>query len=244
MILQVENVSKYFGGIRALDNVSFTVDDGELSSIIGPNGAGKSTLFNVLTGYLKEDSGKVIFRDEDITKLPPYTICKKGIGRSFQLLNLFPRLTVYKSVQTAILTGRGPCLNLIQPAKHMVRDETEEILESVGLVDKANELTSELPYGEQKQLEVGIALASQPQLLLLDEPTAGLTAEDTRSMVNLIQRLTKERGLTALVIEHKMDVVFSISEKIRVLHEGRLIFEGVPEDARRSDEVQRVYLGE
>lgn len=244
MILQVENVSKYFGGIKAVDNVSFAVEEGELSSIIGPNGAGKSTLFNVLTGIIEKDSGRVIFKSEDVTQLAPYEICRKGIGRTFQLLNIFQQLPVYQNIQIAILAGQGLTLNFLQPAKNMVKSETEEILESIGLTHKSNSIVSEISHGEQRRLEIGIALASYPTLVFLDEPTAGLGIEETRAMVNLIHQLAEGRGLTMVVVEHKMDVVFSISQKIRVLHEGRLIFEGLPEDARRSDDVRRVYLGE
>jgi len=244
MILNVEKVSKDFGGIRALNNVSFTLEKGELSSIIGPNGAGKTTLFNVLTGHLEKSSGRVIFKDEDISELQPYEIVRKGIGRSFQLLNLFQRMTVFENIQTAILAGRGLINNLLMPAKKMVRDETEQLLERIGLTEKANENASDLSHGDQRRLELGIALANKPELVFLDEPCAGLIIEETKIMMNLIQKLAKEEKLSVLVVEHKMDVVFSISEKIRVLYEGELIFEGIPEEVRKSEIVQRVYLGE
>jgi branched-chain amino acid transport system ATP-binding protein len=244
MILQIQNVSKSFGGIRAVDDVSFTVEERELSSIIGPNGAGKSTLFNLLTGYHTKDEGKVIFRDEDISELPPYEICKRKIGRSFQIVSLFQRLSVFDNVQTAILAGRGQTLTFFRPAKSLMRDITEDILESIGLAEKATELASDLSHGEQRRLELGIALANRPELVFLDEPCAGLTAAETKTMMNLIRGLAEERALTVLLVEHKMDVVFSISEKFRVLYQGRIIFEGVPEEVKRSEEVLRVYLGE
>ena len=244
MILQIENVSKSFGGIKAVDNVSFVVEERELSSIIGPNGAGKSTLFNLMTGYHMKDEGKVIFRDEDISRLPPYEICKRRIGRSFQIVSLFQRLSVFENVQTAILTGRGRGLKFIRPAMSMMRDNTEEILGSIGLAEKASVLASDLSHGEQRRLELGITLANRPKLVFLDEPCAGLTAEETKIMINLIQKLAEEWALTVLLVEHKMDVVFSISERIRVLYQGRIIFEGVPDKVRRSEEVLKVYLGE
>ena len=244
MMLQVENLSKHFGGVRAVDNVSFSLAEGELSSIIGPNGAGKSTLFNALTGYLTKDRGRVIFRGEDISALPSHEICRKRIGRSFQLINVFKRMSVFENIQTAILAGRPGRLSFIRPAKSMVRKETEDILENVGLAGKESMLASDLSYGGQRQLELGITLANKPELIFLDEPCAGLAVEETKSMVKLIQRLAKEQGLTVLLVEHKMDVVFSISQKIRVLYEGRLIFEGIPEEVRRSEEVLRIYLGE
>lgn len=244
MILNVEKVSKDFEGIRALNNVSFSLETGELSSIIGPNGAGKTTLFNVLTGLLKKSSGRVIFKDEDISELQPYEIVRRGIGRSFQLLNLFQRMTVFENVQTAMLAGRGLINNLLTPAQKMVRGETEELLERIGLAEKANENASDLSHGDQRRLELGIALANKPELVFLDKPCAGLTVEETKIMMNLIQKLGKEEKLSVLVVEHKMDVVFSISEKIRVLYEGELIFEGIPEEVKKSEIVQRVYLGE
>jgi len=244
MMLQVENLSKHFGGVKAVDNVSFSLAEGELSAIIGPNGAGKSTLFNVLTGHLPKDAGRVIFRGKDISTLPPYEICRKRIGRSFQVINLFKRMTVFENIQTAILAGRPGGLSFIRPAKSMVRKETEEILENVGLTGKESILASDLSHGGQRQLELGIALANKPELVFLDEPCAGLAVEETKNMVKLVQRLAKEQGLTVLLVEHKMDVVFSISQKIRVLYEGRLIFEGIPEEVRKSEEVLRIYLGE
>lgn len=244
MILQIENVSKSFGGIKAVDDVSFVVKERELSSIIGPNGAGKSTLFNLMTGYHTKDEGKVIFRDEDISRLPPYEICKRRIGRSFQIVSLFQRLSVFENVQTAILAGRGQSLKFLRPAKSLMRDIAEDILESIGLAEKASVLASDLSHGEQRKLELGIALANRPELVFLDEPCAGLTSEETKIMINLIRSLAEERALTVLLVEHKMDVVFSISEKVRVLYQGRIIFEGVPEEVRKSEEVLRVYLGE
>jgi len=244
MILTVEKVTKDFGGMRAVDNVSFTLEQGEISSIIGPNGAGKTTLFNVLTGHLEKTSGRVVFKGEDISRLPSHKIVKRRIGRSFQLLNLFQRMTVFENVQTAMLAGRGLALNVIRPARHMLRDETEELLGRIGLSRKAGEIAGDLAHGEQRRLELGIALANTPELVFLDEPCAGLTAEETRSMVDLIRELASQQKLTVLIVEHKMEMVFSISEKIRVLYEGRLIFEGPPEEVRKSEIVQRVYLGE
>lgn len=244
MILNVEKVSKDFGGMRAVDGVSFALEQGEISSIIGPNGAGKTTLFNVLTGQLEKTSGKVIFKGEDISKLPPYQIVKRRIGRSFQLLNIFQRMTVYENIQTAMLAGRGLILNMVKPAKHQLRDEAEELLGRIGLSRKATEIAGDLSHGEQRRLELGIALANRPELVFLDEPCAGLTSEETRSMVQLIRELAGQQELTVLIVEHKMEMVFSISKKIRVLYEGRLIFEGHPEEVRRSEIVQRVYLGE
>jgi branched-chain amino acid transport system ATP-binding protein len=176
--------------------------------------------------------------------LPPHQICKKRIGRSFQVINLFKRMTVFENIQTAVLAGRPGGLSFIRPAKSMLRKETEEILENVGLTGKESILASDLSHGGQRQLELGIALANKPELIFLDEPCAGLAVEETKGMVKLVQRLAKEQGLTVLLVEHKMDVVFSISQKIRVFYEGRIIFEGIPEEVRKSEEVLRIYLGE
>jgi branched-chain amino acid transport system ATP-binding protein len=244
MILEVENLSKSFGGIKAVDRVGFRVRKGEFSSIIGPNGAGKSTLFHLLTGLVKKDSGRVRFKGEDISDLPPYKICLKGVGRSFQLVNLFQRMSVFDNIQTAIIAGRGKSLGFIKPAAAMMREDAEGIIEGIGLFDKRKALAADLSHGEQRRLELGIALSNSPELVFLDEPCAGLTVEETKTMVNLILKLAKERELTVILVEHKMGVVFSVSEIIRVLHEGRLIFEGTPDEVKRSDEVLKVYLGE
>jgi branched-chain amino acid transport system ATP-binding protein len=244
MLLQIENLHKKFGGISAINGVSFGVEKGELSSIIGPNGAGKSTLFNLLTGYLPKDSGKVIFKGEEISNLPPYEICKRKIGRSFQLVSLFQRLPVFDNIRIAILAGKGLMLDFFKPARKMVREETERLLESIGLATKALTSAADLAHGEQRRLELGIALANKPELLFLDEPCSGLTVEESNIMIELIRKLAAEQELTVLLVEHKMDMVFSISRKIRVLHEGRLIFEGGPQEVKSSEIVQKVYLGE
>jgi branched-chain amino acid transport system ATP-binding protein len=244
MLLQIENLHKKFGGISAINGVSFGVEKGELSSIIGPNGAGKSTLFNLLTGFLPKDSGKVIFKGEEISNLPPYEICKRKIGRSFQLVSLFQRLPVFDNIRIAILAGKGLMLDFFKPARKMVREETERLLESIGLASKALTSAADLAHGEQRRLELGIALANKPELLFLDEPCSGLTVEESNIMIELIRKLAAEQELTVLLVEHKMDMVFSISRKIRVLHEGRLIFEGGPQEVKSSEIVQKVYLGE
>lgn len=235
---------KTFDGFVAVNDVSFMIEEGQLCSIIGPNGAGKSTLFNLITGHLKADKGRVVFKGEDTTGLSPHKICNKGIGRSFQLTHIFPRLTVFQNVQSAVLSHQKRSLELFSDVKGLARDETLAILESVGLVDKAEMLGGNLAHGDQKQLELGIVLALEPELLLLDEPTSGMSLQETVSAIHLIERITREHGLTLLFTEHDMDVVFSISEKIIVLHQGVVIAEGRPEEVRANDEVQRVYLGE
>ena len=244
MILGVEKVRTSFDGFVAINGVSFSLRKGQICSIIGPNGAGKTTLFNLITGHLPIDEGKLIFKDQDITNRRPYQICRLGIGRSFQRTNIFPRLTVYQNIQAAVLVHRGRSFTFFRPVDSFFQKETEEILGRVGLKEYAETVSGSLSYGFQKQLELGIALASEPELLLLDEPTAGMSAQETHQTMELIGKITREKGLTLLFTEHDMEVVFSISQRIMVLHQGRLIAGGTPEEVRRSPEVQKVYLGE
>jgi branched-chain amino acid transport system ATP-binding protein len=244
MMLSVERVKKSFDGFVAVNGVSFSVKKGELCSIIGPNGAGKTTLFNLITGHLSVDEGRLIFKDIDITHMPPHRICRLGMGRSFQRTNIFPRLTVFQNIQAAVLAHRGESFNFFNPVEPFFRHETLAILERVGLQDYGDTVSGSLSYGFQKQLELGITLAIEPELLLLDEPTAGMSAKETHQTIELIGRITREEGLTLLFTEHDMEVVFSISERIMVLHQGRLIAEGLPEEVRHNPDVQRVYLGE
>ncbi len=244
MILGVERVKKSFDGFVAINGVSFSIPKGEICSIIGPNGAGKTTLFNLITGHLPIDEGRLTFKDLDITNRPPHQICRLGVGRSFQRTNIFPRLTVFQNIQAAVLVHRGKSFTFFRPVESFFQGETEEILRRVGLIEYAQTVSGALSYGFQKQLELGIALASEPELLLLDEPTAGMSAQETHQTMELIGKITREKGLTLLFTEHDMQVVFSISRRIMVLHQGRLIAEGSPEEVRRNPEVQKVYLGE
>ena len=243
-MLDVQDLRKSFDGFQAVGGVSFTVPRGSISAIIGPNGAGKTTLFNLITGHVQPDRGRVVFRDRDITGIAPHDLCRMGMGRSFQRTNIFPRLTVYQNIQAAFLCHRGRGWNLFTHVESLYRQETEALLESVGLLDKAGEVSGFLSHGNQKQLELGLALALEPEILLLDEPTAGMSATETRDSIRLIERITRERGLTLLFTEHDMEVVFSISHRITVLHQGRVIADGAPDDVRRDPEVRRVYLGD
>ena len=244
MLLRVESVTKSFGGFLAVQDVSLTVEPGQLACIIGPNGAGKSTLFNLITGHLIPTRGRIFFRDREITGMPPHKICQLGMGRSFQRTNIFPRLSVFENVQVAVLTHKKRSLNLSTPARRLAQPETYALLEQVGLADEAQSVAGTLAYGFQTQLELGIALASEPQLLLLDEPTAGMSPQETASTIALIGTIARERGLTLLFTEHDMDVVFTIAQKITVVHQGRVLAEGMPDQVRRNPEVQQVYLGE
>lgn len=244
MILKVEGITKSFDGLMAVNEVSFQIEEGELSSIIGPNGAGKTTVFNLLTGHLRLDAGRILFKEKEINDLSPYKICKKGIGRSFQRTNIFPRLSVFDNVHVAVISWRGKSSSIFLRAHKIFREEADEILESVGLFDKKEMTAGLLAHGDQRRLEIGIALGSHPELLLLDEPTAGMSPEETCRAVELIQTLASKRGLTILFIEHDMSVVFDISKRILVMHQGRIIAEGLPEKIRADEEVQKIYLAE
>ena len=242
-MLEISGVAKAFGGFQALIGVSLRVEPGEIAAIIGPNGAGKSTLFNVITGHLVPDAGCINFKGRDITGLPPHAICRLGLARSFQRTNIFPRLSVFDNVQVAILSHEGRAQEMWSRARDLGRERTMAILEDVGLAGRAAEASGSLSYGDQKQLELGIALALEPEMLLLDEPTAGMSPQETRSSMALVARIARDRRLTLLFTEHDMGVVFSVAQRIRVLHQGRIIAEGAPDEVRRNDEVKRVYLG-
>jgi branched-chain amino acid transport system ATP-binding protein len=243
-VLEVSNLRKTFDGFTAIDGVSLRMAERQIVAIIGPNGAGKSTFFNLVTGHLHPDVGEVSFVGKTITGGAPHDIVRLGIGRSFQRINIFPKLTVFQNVQAAIIAHKGYGMRLWGRSSDLFRDETMALLESIGLGKIADETSAELSYGAQKQIELGIALASEPKLLLLDEPTAGMSAAETRDAIALIERIVAERGLSLLFTEHDMEVVFQIAQRIGVLHQGRLIAEGTPEEVRADPEVRRIYLGE
>jgi branched-chain amino acid transport system ATP-binding protein len=243
-VLEVRDLTKTFDGFRAVGNVSFDVPRGGISAIIGPNGAGKTTLFNLITGHLGADSGQVTLNGRDVTGVAPHRLCRMGMGRSFQRQNIFPRLSVFENVQAAFVSHRGRGWNMLGRVDGLYREETAQLLDAVGLRDKTNEIAGLLSHGGQKQLELGIALALEPEILLLDEPTAGMSAAETRESIALIGRLARERGLTLLFTEHDMGVVFSIAQRITVLHQGKVIADGSPDEVRRDPEVRQVYLGE
>jgi branched-chain amino acid transport system ATP-binding protein len=243
-VIEVKGLSKLFGGFRAVSDVNLAVAQGEIAAVIGPNGAGKSTLFNLITGHLQPTAGRIVVDGRDITGVAPFKICSMGIGRSFQRTNIFPKLTVLENVQAAFLIHRGQGLNFWSRAERLYRADSEALLASIGLAGQAQTTAGTLSYGNQKQLELGIALASDPKILLLDEPTAGMSASETHESIALIARIAHERGLTLLFTEHDMAVVFSIAQKIAVLHQGRIIAHGDPATVRADAEVRRVYLGD
>ncbi|MCG6535810.1 MAG: ABC transporter ATP-binding protein [Syntrophales bacterium LBB04] len=244
MTLRVEGISKAFGGLTAVCDVSFAVREGERCAIIGPNGAGKTTLFNLLTGHLRPDGGRVYFRGEEITGLPPHHICSKKISRSFQRVSIFSNLSVFENIQVAVLASRRKTREIFSAARNLFREETYSILEAVGLGTQEGIISGTLSHGDQKRLELAIVLAGNPRLLLLDEPTQGMSPAETNETMALIDRITREKGLTLLFIEHDIGAAFAIAGVIRVMHEGRILAEGTPEQIRKNDEVQRVYLGE
>jgi branched-chain amino acid transport system ATP-binding protein len=243
-VLEVSGLSKSFGGFRAVSDVSISVATQQIAAVIGPNGAGKSTLFNLITGHLQPDSGTVTLDGRNITGAAPHRICGMGIGRSFQRTNIFSKLTVFENLQAAFLVHHGRGCNFWSRSETLYRDETAGLLRSIGLLDQRATIAGTLSYGNQKQLELGLALASDPAMLLLDEPTAGMSATETHDTIALIEKIAGERSLTLLFTEHDMDVVFQIAQKIAVLHQGRVIAEGAPADVRADTEVRRVYLGE
>jgi len=242
-MLRVEKIHKSFDDFKAVNGANLTVEKGELVAVIGPNGAGKTTLFNLITGQLKADQGKVIFNEEDISSLPPYKICKRGIARSFQIANIFPRLTVFRNVQVSVLSQQEKSRKLFYPAEKLAVEETNRILESVGLSDRADNIAGSLAHGDQRALEIAIALGNKPELLILDEPTAGMSPEETAATIKLIKRLANSRELTILFCEHDMEVVFSAAQSIMVLHQGLTIIQGEPDQVRNSSQVQECYLG-
>jgi branched-chain amino acid transport system ATP-binding protein len=242
-MLQVEALVKSFDDFIAVNRADLAVEKGEIVAVIGPNGAGKTTLFNLITGLLKRDSGKIVFKGEDIGGLPSYEICKKGIARSFQIVNIFPRLTAFRNVQVAVLSQQRRSNQFFQPAENIVVKETDNILQNVGLLDKAYNIAGSLSHGDQKILEIAIALGNEPELLILDEPTAGMSPEETSATMELIKRLAQTRGLTILFCEHDMEIVFSIAQRIMVMHQGRTLIQGKPEEVRSNPIVQEAYLG-
>jgi branched-chain amino acid transport system ATP-binding protein len=244
MLLRAERVSRSFGALAALTDVSFAIEPGELVALIGPNGAGKSTLFNVISGILAPDAGTVTFDGERISSLPPHRIAHRGIGLAFQITNVFARLTVLENIQVALFSARNRSGSLRSFGPRTLRGEALEILDAIGLAAAAGLAAGELAQADKKRLEVGIALAVRPRLLLLDEPTSGQSMEETALTTDLIRTINEKQALTVLFIEHKMDVVFGIARRVLVLHNGRLIADGDPLAVRANEQVQKAYLGE
>ena len=239
--LRTEDLTVRFGGLTALNGVNFEVRRGEIRAIIGPNGAGKSTFFNCLTGVLRPTGGRILFNGDDITGLPPNLISQKGIARSYQITNILPNATTLENVRIAVQSRRH-AWNMVTHHSEFadINEKAEAALDSVGLLGKADELAANLSHGQQRNLEIGIALATEPILLCLDEPTAGMSAAETHDTMQLVRRIAK--NLTILIVEHDMQVVMGLADRITVLHYGAILAEGTPEEIQRNPRVLEVYL--
>ena len=241
--LRTEGLRKHYGGLRAVDGVDLEVLEGERRAIIGPNGAGKTTLFHLLSGEVPASGGRIVLCGRDVTRLPPYRRIGLGIGRTYQVTNLFPRLSVLENALLATFGLRPQKYDPFRPAlRHReVLDEARALLEAFGLWDKRDWPIGSLSYGEQRQLEIVLALAGQPRLLLLDEPTAGLSPAETHAVTRIVRGLDPK--ITVLLIEHDMDVAFQVAQRITVLHFGRVLAEGTVDEVRGNPDVQAIYLG-
>ncbi len=242
-ILRTEGLTKNFGGLRAVDGLDLAIEEGKLTSVIGPNGAGKTTLFNLITGMIRPDAGRVIFREQEITHLPIYQIVRRGVSRSFQILNLFNELTLMENVWLGVQAqqGHGPELLTHAETLSSVREETERLIAEVGLASRAELPVKLLSYGDRRLLEITLSLTTRPALLMLDEPMSGLTSEDRKRVAEFMRALAGR--ITVLVVEHAMDVVLTISDHIVVMHQGQLLAQGSPDVIRANDKVQEAYLG-
>lgn len=241
--LELRDIHHDFSGLQVLTGIDLEIREGERHAIIGPNGAGKSTLFNIITGRYSPRRGLVIYRGRDITGAAPHTIARLGVGRSFQIINTFPRLSVFQNVRSAVLSRRHMRLNpwsLLERQSDVTR-EADEVLAMVGLEGRRDVPANALSYGEQRELEIALTVATRPELVMLDEPTAGLNSEDTRRAVALIRRVTE--GRTLVMVEHDMEVVFDLADRISVIYYGRVLATGAPGEIRGNEEVKRAYLG-
>ncbi len=245
-LIQTESLRKYFAEMAAIYDVNLTIAEGILTSVIGPNGAGKTTLINLLSGYLFPDQGRIFFRGMEITKMPSYTRVKMGISRSFQIMNIFPRLTVFQNILLPVLTRLNKNSRFFSgwQKQNEAIAETEQILNEVWLWKEKDSLAGKLSHGDQRLLELGIAVASNPQLCFLDEPSSGMNPIERVKVLDLIKKLSSERKTTFVIVEHDMDVVFALSDWIVVMNRGEIIAQGRPEDIRGNQEVKDIYLGE
>ena len=241
-LLRTEQLTRAFGSLLAVDRVNVSVRRGELRSIIGPNGAGKTTFFRLISGEMRPSSGRIWFDGREITGLPQHQVARLGVAKSYQITNVFPHLTVLENVRVAV-QGHARAYDFWSKASHLrdVRRRAESLLERIGLGRKAGQLAAHLSHGEKRHLEIGIALATDPALLLLDEPTAGMSPEETDETMRLIRELAT--GRTVILVEHKMKVVMRISDHITVLHQGQVLAEGSPDEIRANTLVQQTYLG-
>jgi len=242
-IIEAKKLSKDFGALRAVNEVDLKVYPGQIHSIIGPNGAGKTTLFNLLTGFIRSTQGEIFFEGENITGLEPHIISKKGLARSFQITCIFPALSVHENVRIAAQSREKESSNFLRHFDRLreARKKADGVLEFIGLIEKKNIISRNLPYGEKRILDIGIALATNPEVLLLDEPVAGLPSGDVQWMMQLIEEISKT--LTVILIDHNIDLVISISHMVTVLNQGSVIAEGRPDEIQKDEKVQEAYLG-
>ena len=245
ILFETINLSKHFGALAAVDGVNMQIRRNTLHAIIGPNGAGKTTFFNLLSGNLKPTSGQVFYNGQDITGQPIHRMIHLGIGRSFQITNVFPNLTVYENIRLASQAMEKGNFRFLMDASRMknCEERTWEVVERVGLADKVNNPARMLPHGDQRKLELGMILAPDPEVLLLDEPTAGMAAEQVPELIKLIQEVQKDGTKTVILVEHNMNVVMSISDTITVMNLGKKLAEGSPDEITKNKEVQTAYLG-
>ena len=243
-ILETKELSHDFEGLQVLTNVNLQVIEGERHAIIGPNGAGKTTLFNVITGTYKPRRGRVFFKGKEVTNAKPHMLTRLGMGRSFQITSTFSRLTTFQNIRMAILSKRSIRFNLFHKVDNMnsITEETDRILKQINMDGERDILASMLSYGKNRCLEIGMAIATDPDLVMLDEPTAGMSRDETHDTVKLIRRLTKDK--TVVIIEHDMDVVFSLADRITVLNHGEILASGPPDEIRINQAVKDAYLGE
>ena len=242
-LLSAEGLTKRFGGVLAAKDVSFALNAGEMLAIIGPNGAGKSTTFNMVGGQLKPDGGRVTLAGQEVTGMPPREVCRLGVGRTFQVAQTFLSFTVLGNVQMALIAHHGQTRKLLPDAATMHRDAALALLDRVGMAAQAERPVGELAYGDVKRVELAIALAAAPRLLLMDEPTAGMAPAERSALMALVARIARSEGIGVLFTEHDMDAVFAHADRILVLVRGEIIARGTPEEVRADPEVQRVYLG-
>lgn len=245
ILLETHDLRREFGALVAVDNVSIKVQSQTLHSIIGPNGAGKTTFFNLLSGNLEPTRGRVIYKGDDITRQPIHRTAHLGIGRSFQITNIFPNLTVFENIRLAAQALGRDNFKLFRSARKFTSyiDRTAEVIEMVGLTERAGAVARTLPHGDQRKLELGMILAPDPELLLLDEPTAGMASEQVPELIALIQSIQEAGGKTVMLVEHNMNVVMSVSDKITVMHHGAVLAEGTPAEISADERVQQAYLG-
>jgi branched-chain amino acid transport system ATP-binding protein len=244
IILRTVDITKDFGSLRAVDRVNLEMEEGEIRAIIGPNGAGKSTLLDIMTNRSHPTFGRSYFRDTDITNLPPYAIAALGVGRCFQVSKLFPGLSVFENVQIACISKAGKVYDVFSGGNRIFETEVNSILEAIGLKALADEEAGFLSYGDQRRLEIGITLAIRPSLLLLDEPTAGVSRAEGHDLMRLNKSLAVDQKLTIVFIEHDMDMVFRYADRISVMHLGQLVTTGTPGEIRSNPMVRAIYLGE